>query len=65
MATNQYRKTTIIRRMARSKGLRVAVAYSFICGQVVLAVPQIGEVNHGVIIRDPTGNELNITTAHS
>ena len=52
-----------MRRMVRSKGLRVAVAYSFICGQLVLAAPQIGEVNHGSLSVNQAGHVTHITTA--
>ena len=65
MATNSRRKATFIRRMARSKLLRVAVTYSFICGQLVLAAPQGEQVVNGQAAFNRQGSLTEITASHN
>ena len=65
MATHTYRKSTFVRHMAGSPLLRMTVAWSMICGQIVLAAPQGAEVVNGQASISQQGDLTQITAGNN
>ena len=65
MPINPHRHSTFSRSIARSKPLRVVVAYGFIAAQFVLATPQGEQVVSGQATFNRQGNTTQITAGHN